>query len=351
MSHISLDCGWRGTSVGRIWSSRLTIENCLIISNPESSPFVMNNRWDDIGSSIFFVDCSHKSIEKSSLLPLVSLTPSRNTHAGHTDTVQKVASTLVSCSGLSLCDTHLSIGSGPLVGFSSSTEQDSRFSKKLESVLIGSRLVNMTSGDGKGALKGWSGCQTILGSIVTRSTNHLYGTACIDMNLGGSLLCSNTSFSHCHSSLKPEFIENKTYTLQHKTKQERLYFNKLITAPIIFTRCTFSSMKSQSDGAGIRLSYTPSELTVSECSFSNCRAYSSGGAISIWQSSSEPTPFSISSSLFVECSTWSGGAIHCMRTTTDTITDSVFRNNEATYNGGALNASCIGVAGKTWAGS
>ncbi|KAK2941991.1 hypothetical protein BLNAU_23092 [Blattamonas nauphoetae] len=170
MSHISLDCGWRGTSVGRISSSRLTIDHCPIISNPESSPFAIHNGWDDIGSSIFFADCSHKSIDKSSFLALVSLTSSHTTHSRHTNTVQEVSSTLVSCSGLSLCDTHLVFGSGPLVGFSSSTKQDTGLWNKLETVLIGSRLVNMTSGElngsGKGSLERWSGCQKILDSCV-----------------------------------------------------------------------------------------------------------------------------------------------------------------------------------------
>ncbi|KAK2946166.1 hypothetical protein BLNAU_18910 [Blattamonas nauphoetae] len=312
MSHISLDCGWRGTSVGRISSSRLTIENCPIISNPESSPFVMNNGWDDFGSSIFFVDCCHQSIEKSSLLPLVSLTPSHITHASHTSNEQKVTSTFVSCSGLSLSDAHLVFGSGPLVGFSSSTEPNAGFSNKLETVLIGSRLVNMTSCEGSGAMNGWSGRQQILGSSVTRSTNHLYGTTCIDMNLGGSLLCSNTSFSHCHSSLEAEFVENKTYTLQHKTGATGLKFGSYASNNITVTRCTFLDMNATgSTGGAIDHFISPGSLTVTESSFSQCRSSSQGGSISFYCKDSARAPFSVSSSLFVDGSAGTGGAIQC----------------------------------------
>ncbi|KAK2949957.1 hypothetical protein BLNAU_15099 [Blattamonas nauphoetae] len=337
MSHISLDCGWRGTSVGRISSSRLTIENCPIISNPESSPFVMNNGWDDFGSSIFFVDCSHKSIDKLSLLPLVSFTPSHITHASHTDDVSEMSPTLVSCSGLSLCDTKLEFGSGPLVAFSSSTEQYTGFSNRLETILIGSKLVNMTSGKGKGVLEGWSGSQKILDSYVTLGTDHLYGTTCIDMNLGGSLLCSNTSFSHCHSSLEPEFIENKTYTLQHRKGNEFFKINRFNTEDVTFCHCTFLSIAS--NNPAIYRYSSPISITVSESSFSNCSMLSEGAAILSVYTGEGDSLLTISSSLFVDCTANKGGAINVRSGTVVTVTNSVFCDNTASSEGGALHVS------------
>ncbi|KAK2963689.1 hypothetical protein BLNAU_1254 [Blattamonas nauphoetae] len=337
ISQISLDSGWSGTSVGKMTSSRLTIDQCPIISNPESSPFVIHNGWGDFGNTIFFIDCSHQSIDKSSLLALVSLTPSNINQPHRTDNSQEVSSTLVSCSGLSLCDTHLVFGSGPLVAFSSATEQHPEFSNKLETVLIGSRLVNMTSGEGKGALKEWRGCQKILDSCVTRSTNHLYGTTCIDMNLGGSLLCSNTSFSHCHSSLEPEYTENKTYTLQHPTgtAQQRFYYTQ--TDAITFRRCTFLSMTSTSSGAAIQHTTSPSSLTVSESSFSKCQASPDGGAISFDEKRDQKCPITISSSLFVDCSASAeGGVLYLCYGTTCTVTDSVISNSSVRDHGAGL---------------
>ncbi|KAK2951394.1 hypothetical protein BLNAU_13674 [Blattamonas nauphoetae] len=338
ISHISLDCGWRGTSVGRISSSRLTIDNCPIISNPESSPFVMNNGWDDFGSSIFFVDCTHESIDKSSLLALVSLTPSHTTHTRHTDSAQEVSSTLVSCSDLSLCDTHLVFGSGPLVEFSSSTEQDTGLWKNLETVLIGSRLVNMTSGvlkgSGNGVLEGWRGCQKILDSCVTQSTNHLSGTACIDMNLGGSLLCSNTSFSHCHSSLEPSSTY-PDFSLQHRTGTAKYSYGRTHTEDIAFRRCTFLSITSESSGGGIRTYVSPAQLTVSESSFSKCSARD-GGAIEANQVTDDAS-LTISTSLFVDCTALEdGGALHLYFSLACTITDVVFCDNSATNRGGGI---------------
>ncbi|KAK2942675.1 hypothetical protein BLNAU_22402 [Blattamonas nauphoetae] len=101
----------------------------------------------------------------------------------------------------------------------------------------------MTSEEGKGTLEGWSGSQTILRSSVTLSTNHLYGTTCIDMNLGGRLLCSNTSFSHCHSSLEPSST-SPDFSLQHKTGTGRFQFGGTDTDDITFRRCTFVSTTS-----------------------------------------------------------------------------------------------------------
>ncbi|KAK2948049.1 hypothetical protein BLNAU_16996 [Blattamonas nauphoetae] len=339
MSHLSLDCGWRGTSVGRISSSRLTIDNCPIISNSESSPFVIHNGWDDSGSSIFFVDCSHCSIDKSSLLALVSLTPSHVTNQRHTDNSHDESSTLVSCSGLSLCDTHLSIGSGPLVALTSSTERSTGIRNKLETVLIGSRLVNMTSGEEKEALDGWRGSQKILGSSVTLSTNHLYGTTCIDMNLGGSLLCSNTSFSHCHSSLKPEYVDARTYTLQHKTGTDQQKFYFIETDDMTFRRCTFLSMTSSSQGAAIYLYRSHAGLTVSECSFSKCQATSAGGAINFGQLPEKNTPIEVTSSLFVDCTADRAAAIYIFIASACTITNVVFQNLVASSDDGALHVS------------
>ncbi|KAK2958405.1 hypothetical protein BLNAU_6675 [Blattamonas nauphoetae] len=342
MFHISLDCGWRGTCVGRISSSRLTIENCPIISNPESSPFVINNGWDDCGSSVFFVDCCHKSIEKSSLLPLVSLTPSHITHASHTDNGQNVASTLVSCSSLSLTDAHLSIGSGPLVGFSSKTEQDAELSNKLETVLIGSRLVNMTSGEGKGAMKGWSGSQTILGSSVTRSTNHLYGTTCIDMNLGGSLLCSNTSFSHCHSSLKP----SSTYphfSLQHKYGSGQHRFGSEHTEDVTFSRCTFISAFTSGSGGAIRHYRSVMDRLV-KCPIGQLSGHGTtgGGSIHAYSYNGDNAPVTLSSTIFTENTGQQGAAASLFYRTTCTITNVVFRNSTASdTKGGGLVVSSV----------
>ncbi|KAK2947554.1 hypothetical protein BLNAU_17521 [Blattamonas nauphoetae] len=282
MSHISLDCGWRGTSVGRISSSRLTIDHCPIISNPESSPFAMVNGWDGIGISIFFVDCSHESIDKSSLLALVSLAPSLMTHSRHTNTEQEVSSTLVSCSGLSLCDAHLVSGYGPLVGFSSSTEQNTGLWKNLETVLMGSRLVNMTSGEL--TMKGrerWKG-----GVDVKDCGFHVTG------------------------------------------EKSDMYFGQSSYSSLIVRRCTFLSTTHASSGGGFSAYETPGDISMSECSFSKCSA-NYGGAVSVSQMV-EGYSLSISSSLFVDCAvTRNGGAIEISEGTSVTIADVFMRNNTA----------------------
>ncbi|KAK2947380.1 hypothetical protein BLNAU_17700 [Blattamonas nauphoetae] len=200
-----------------------------------------------------------------------------------------------------------------------------------------SRLVNMTSGEGNGTLKGWSGSQKILDSSVTLCTNHLSGTVCIDMNLGGSLLCSNTSFSHCHSSLEPSST-SPDFSLQHKTGTGRFQFGGTDTDDITFRRCTFVSTTSFAGCINHNLS--PTSLTVSESSW-KCTSSNGGSAIRYYQTSSQKGPVTISSSLFVECSGEQGGAVLVYFGTICIVTDALFVGNNASMRGGGLSVNIV----------
>ncbi|KAK2947551.1 hypothetical protein BLNAU_17518 [Blattamonas nauphoetae] len=169
------------------------------------------------------------------------------------------------------------------------------------------------------------------------SSNHLYGTACIDMNLGGSLLCSNTSFSHCNLEyFKPQESEVYGFILQHKTgPRDPISISKYTNSDLIVRRCTFFSITGESRGGGLRLHNAPADITMSECSFSKC-SVGTGGAIHIEQMV-EGYRLSISSSLFVDCAVTSyGGAIDVSSGTSITIADVFMRNNTAGNSGGSL---------------
>ncbi|KAK2948605.1 hypothetical protein BLNAU_16504 [Blattamonas nauphoetae] len=94
-----------------------------------------------------------------------------------------------------------------------------------------------------------------------------------------------------------------------------------------------------STGGAIDHFISPGSLTVTESSFSQCRSSSQGGSISFYCKDSARAPFSVSSSLFVDGSAGTGGAIQCSAPTCCTITESVFHNNRVSSDGGGLSVN------------
>ncbi|KAK2945165.1 hypothetical protein BLNAU_19904 [Blattamonas nauphoetae] len=119
----------------------------------------------------------------------------------------------------------------------------------------------------------------MIGVEVVGCTNHLYGTVCNDMNDGGSVLCQNSSFSRCSTSLEPSST-HPTYTLQHHTGKQKLSFTSSSgSSAITITRCTFHTMSATSFGGALEFSDSLASVSISECSFVNSVASSSGGAV------------------------------------------------------------------------
>ncbi|KAK2940020.1 hypothetical protein BLNAU_25076 [Blattamonas nauphoetae] len=129
--------------------------------------------------------------------------------------------------------------------------------------------------------------QTILNSRISHSTNHLSGTACNNINQGGSLLCTNSSFSQCNQLAIQPSDEFPSMQLQHYSMSHPFEMPADVTgtnqATCSFQACTFLDISSENDGSAVSIS-TPIHLCVTNTHFRSCRTTGSssvGGAISM----------------------------------------------------------------------
>ncbi|KAK2949472.1 hypothetical protein BLNAU_15560 [Blattamonas nauphoetae] len=358
MSDLAFDCGWEGICVSKISSSTLTLTSSAIVSNPETSPFVLCAASGRDETSICLVNSSHNSSSPTTLLPLgmfCLLSPPHSDHSyrGSTHSLHSIRSF-----SLSLSNCTLLRGTGPLLDFSSLPNDSGDVSMTeigVETSLVAGNFRNVSSLSSQTVFPSSLFSQKIIGTSVTRSTNHLTGTTSLDMNDGGYILCLNSSFAHCDSSLEPSDGPNSS--LQHLSSSDtQFYFNSSTTASeIIFTRCTFLSMKPSPFGSAIYHGNAPSSLSISECSFTHIRTTSDyGGAVSFFHSISTKYPFTLTSSSFVNCSASDyggslyvytgrasgadGGAISIHTVTSIVLSNSVFQHCSAgsSGNGGGL---------------
>ncbi|KAK2954535.1 hypothetical protein BLNAU_10555 [Blattamonas nauphoetae] len=191
---------------------------------------------------------------------------------------------------------------------------------------IGSEGVGVKEG-GRGFGNSESVSQKMIGSCVSCCTNHLYGTAIRDLNCGGSVLCSNTSFTHCTTTA--EFLNQHFKTRLFLTIADPL---------LLFSLCTFKGCSSSSDGGAINMYGISADLEIQSCSFESCSATGgSGGALHDTKSNSSSV--TISSSSFVKCSAGytSAGSLYLMMIASITISDCVFLNSQSNWQGGAIN--------------
>ncbi|KAK2949500.1 hypothetical protein BLNAU_15588 [Blattamonas nauphoetae] len=216
----------------------------------------------------------------------------------------------------------------------------------VETSLVAGNFRNVTSSPSQTVIPSSLFSQKIIGTSVTRSTNHLTGTTSLDMNDGGDLLCLNSSFAQCDSSLEPSDGPNSS--LQHVSSSDtQFYFDSSTTASeIIFTRCTFLSMKASSQGSAIYHYLAPSSLSISECSFAHIRSTSDyGGAVSFYHSSSTKYPFTLTSSSFVNCSASDfGGSLYVRYSTAASVSESFFKDStgrSSAADGGAISIQSV----------
>ncbi|KAK2960862.1 hypothetical protein BLNAU_4259 [Blattamonas nauphoetae] len=166
----------------------------------------------------------------------------------------------------------------------------------------------------------------MIGSCVSWSTNHLCGTGICDVNLGGSVLCSNTSFTHCTTT-------TTEYSNQHHTTR-----TSLTTADTLhlFYLCTFKTCSS-SHGGAICLSQISADLEIQSCSFESCTSTNVGGAL-YFQQLTMQSSITVSSSSFLKCSSNgnSGGSLCLSWMESLSISDCVFLDSQTTVYGGAV---------------
>ncbi|KAK2947330.1 hypothetical protein BLNAU_17717 [Blattamonas nauphoetae] len=248
------------------------------------SPFVVDSQSGCDGSSISFVSCCHEPSTQNQLFPLVDFDSRTNPsfptsmNADNDLTTHSAAGTVsVTCVNHLMSDADLPLGTGPLLNFARiSEEPHTPSSLNVETSLSHSRLLNVSSSPSP-ALRQHDSIgqsQKMIGVEVSGCTNHLYGTACDDMNNGGSILCLNSSFSRCSTSLSPSST-HPTYTLQHRTgSEQRITLPDKDSSSVSFSHCTFHTMTSTLSGAAIS-----QPVSISASVFSGCYAQSYGASI------------------------------------------------------------------------
>ncbi|KAK2946218.1 hypothetical protein BLNAU_18820 [Blattamonas nauphoetae] len=187
---------------------------------------------------------------------------------------------------------HFVVGTGPLFTFHTVTMLPRGMS--VETSLLGSTLVNVSSSYGS------------LGKDKI-------GTGMMSPNLGGSLLCLNTSFSSCIR----EQNEDKEFSFENRTQTHIGRLNNVTSdvTSVSFTLCAFNEMTVSSStwqgGGAISLIFASSSLAVNTCFFHKCTCpgYNPNGGAIIVEGTHQP--FSVSDSSFTECSAghWAGSII------------------------------------------
>ncbi|KAK2950891.1 hypothetical protein BLNAU_14193 [Blattamonas nauphoetae] len=333
MSELTFECGSAGSSIATIRGSCVRIGGSRVISNSDRTPFVIVGGDSGKSSSITIIACSHTSSCFPSLLPLTSLETSDvwTTHNQESSLGTEVS---VTGSEISVCDACLIGGSGALFDFCG-LGQTVTDGSSMTTTLSSSLLLNTTSSSGSGRVgvdvkegggdfgNCWSVSQKMIGSCASLCTNHLYGTGTRDLNLGGSVLCSNTSFTLCTTD----------YSNQHFTTQTTLSAANTIHT---FSLCTFKACSSTSAGGAIDLYNVNSVLTIESCSFDSCSTMGNAGAIYYWQSSVRSS-VTISSSSFVKCSATASaaGSLYLSKMQELAISGCMFLDSQTSEYGGA----------------
>ncbi|KAK2946011.1 hypothetical protein BLNAU_19087 [Blattamonas nauphoetae] len=365
MTSWCLDVEQAGCSACVISSSDLTIAGSEIISNMECSPFIVACELDVHGCQIQIIRSTHKSTSNL-VLPLVGTSQ----HPHRIDVGLQIQNDAISANesrqylsisgvGLSMTNQHFQLGTGPLFTFHSRRAFDC--SMDVETSLLESSLVNISSSPsspGKPVF-GSEVCQRVVGSCVQKSTNHDSGTGMMDPNLGGNLVCLNTSFSSC---IRERNIP-LDYSFENRTNNVlgRFALNYTSDATsVTFTLCTFKHMEAYVNvpppsngtgawiafdgGAAIGLRGTKSTLAITSCFFHSCGCMlnsDKGGAVFFADLIDSVPPISVTGSSFTGCFLYdrssynSAGSLY-IASTQSALIDRCFFDNSDAYSDGAL---------------
>ncbi|KAK2963739.1 hypothetical protein BLNAU_1306 [Blattamonas nauphoetae] len=349
LSSLCLNSEAPSSLIASVTSSFVTVSESDIRSNGMNSPFVMlvgnaDGQSRDLGSSLHLSNCRHISSSLVSLVPLAEISRKSdlavNARKSWTrfEEAQFVEEMRISASELAISDCCLTFGTGPLIGFGCDKDQSELSGEqavlpwKVSSQLVKSQITNTTSNPSdwivcEGELERMELSQRLTSSCVCLSTNHLYGTACVDMNANvmGSLLSLNTSFSSC-------LTDAPTHLNQHfKTQQTP-------TQSAFFKLCTFKDCSSTSSYGGAINSRAKGALLVEDCSFQLCQCTGTGsGAGAIFYAPSWTISFIVVSSSFIGCSSaYYGGSIVVSSCKSSTLLNCVFIDSKALSNGGSV---------------
>ncbi|KAK2950078.1 hypothetical protein BLNAU_15000 [Blattamonas nauphoetae] len=283
-------------------------------------------------SSVKVIDSTHFSSSFPSLRPLVSFAPSSTKFLPQTSPLHTSCSDIdisISGHGLSVAHSVLSAGAGPLFDFTALQKSYQDGSSLVSTSLSSSIFSNVTRSEtprirtpARSSIN-----QKLLHCHVSQSTDHLLGTACLDMNSGGNLLAQNTSFSHCRAV---------TVVRSHEHLSAPIIIPKDVTL-YSFVLCTFRECTSE-DGGVIYSHSTGSDLVVNSSSFDSCSTPNSNGGGVSFSSAGHEGSVTITSCSFTNCSSQlgDGGSISIHNSTTVTVSRCIFVDCRACGAGGSI---------------
>ncbi|KAK2962988.1 hypothetical protein BLNAU_2011 [Blattamonas nauphoetae] len=112
--------------------------------------------------------------------------------------------------------------------------------------------------------------QRLLSSSLDICADSLSGTARMDINRGGNLVCQNTSFTR---SKRTEPAHSYQHHIQQKEPEE---------TSLSFFLCTFKDIPSNGRGGGLKSSVANADLKPSHCSFQSVSTNFDGGGIAVY---------------------------------------------------------------------
>ncbi|KAK2949349.1 hypothetical protein BLNAU_15729 [Blattamonas nauphoetae] len=325
-------------------SSSLRVSECTVLSEGSLSPFGISGGGGCSGSSISILSSKYSGSNERvmSLPPLISLTlPSKHepTHQDISTNTFDTSMNAVHGSGVCLSSTDLGFGTGPLFDFGVLNSLSAAVPQTTIS-LTHSSLRNVSSVAPKTTRQLFAQTRQILEScVVEDSTNHFSGTATADVNMCGSFLASNSSFSKCSSNLAPSH-SHPTYTLSHRTGADVITVaTGTQIEEVKITRCSFKSMTSSTTASSVHFVTSVGNTEIAECSFFDCYGTSSlGGTVFVKLDRSIAYSAKCSSCVFVRCrgQPTNGAALEFDRAMPYTVSDCVFYQTESTDKGAAL---------------
>ncbi|KAK2951761.1 hypothetical protein BLNAU_13254 [Blattamonas nauphoetae] len=357
-----LTCG--NTGLCFISGSSVAVSSSIISSNGLISPFLMmvsDSGLDNLHSRIVLSEVTHTSasdflpsfVDVSHPLSSSSLHPASSSD----DPIHRsVGGVSVVGIGLRLSDSCLASGTGPLFSFGlnrhASPSPTLTNDLPMETALVQSSLVNMSSRsttagrESEGSLFGSNAKQRIVGSEISKSANHQRGTAMLDPNMGGCLVCLNTSFSSCHTHANTD----QAITRKDHVQGDLFNTSQVTSTSVSFTLCTFNDMSIKNGydvgGAAIRIRKANADLTVSQCFFHKCCVTGSiipGSTIQFAPEIEDKNTASIELSSFTECQsigsvpqTAVASALFLKDAATSTVSQNFFHLCNATGRNGAI---------------
>ncbi|KAK2946968.1 hypothetical protein BLNAU_18126 [Blattamonas nauphoetae] len=215
--------------------------------------------------------------------------------------------------------------------------------KKITSSLIGCSFVNMSSIGSNCPPQLSHLSQKMLGCVVLQTSSHLSGSTIRDLNTGGSVLSSNSSFSTLLSSPNTDSDPSPSITLPdgtHPDFEDGTVYNftsssGVETTSITFSHYHFTGANYASNVHPLSFIDYPGTIKISSCSFTDhtyigINNFDLGGMIFIEQGVNI-RPVSVEASNFTHLKTTTGGAgMSLFILMSSTIADCTFKECEPT---------------------